>query len=150
MPSSTSAAGRISESHAGRSYPPTEPYEVTATKIAEFAAALGDGNPAYTGEHPVAPPTFAAVIAARAWQALWDDPEVGLALNRIVHGDQRITRTRPLRAGDRVTATLRIDRVRQRGGVDMINSSVLLQDSDGNEVGIASATLMHTPEEAAE
>lgn len=144
----TGSAPRITEQHAGRSYPPTDAYEVTAAKIAEFAAALGDDNPAYAGEKPIAPPTFAAVIAAQAWHALWDDPELGLALNRVVHGDQRITPVRPLRAGDRVTATLRIDKVRHRGGVDMINSSVLLLDSDGEDVCTAAATFMHTPEES--
>ena len=40
----------ISEAHAGRRYPPTAPYEVSAAKIAEFAAALGDDNPRYAGD----------------------------------------------------------------------------------------------------
>lgn len=138
----------IDQSHAGRSYPPTEPYEVTGVKIAEFAAALGDDNPAYTGSSAIAPPTFAAVIAGRAWDALWADEELGLQLRRIVHGDQRITHHRPLRAGDVVTATLRIDKVRARGGVDMINSSVVLADVDGAEVCTASSTFLHNREEA--
>ena len=47
----------ISEAHAGRRYPPTEPYEVSAAKIAEFAAALGDDNPRYCGPELIAPPT---------------------------------------------------------------------------------------------
>lgn len=134
----------ISESHAGRSYPPTEPYEVTGAKITEFAAALGDDNPAYRGATPIAPPTFAAVIAGQAWGALWADEELGLALRRIVHGDQRLTHLRALRAGDRVTATLTIDRVRSRGGADIINSSVRLTTVDGEEVCTAASTFMHT------
>jgi len=134
----------ISQAHQGRSYPPTEPYEVTGAKIAEFAAALGDDNPAYRGDRPVAPPTFAAVVAGRAWGALWADQELGLALRRIVHGDQRLTHLRPLRAGDRVTATLTIDKVRNRGGVDIINSSVRLTTVDGEDVCTASSTFMHT------
>jgi acyl dehydratase len=137
----------ISDAHAGRTYPPTEPYEVTGVKIAEFAAALGDDNPAYRGEQPIAPPTFAAVIAGRAWDALWRDDELGLELRRVVHGDQRISYDRPLRAGDRVTATLRIDKVRSRGPVDMINSTVILQTADGEPVATASATFMHNREE---
>ena len=138
----------IDESHAGRSYPPTEPYQVTAVKIAEFAAAIGDDNPAYRGDAPISPPTFAAVIAGRAWEALWADEELGLELRRIVHGDQRISFRRPLRAGDTVTATLSIDKVRARGSVDMINSSVLLATVDGEEVGTASSTFLHNREEA--
>ncbi|QDP98603.1 MaoC family dehydratase [Microlunatus elymi] len=139
----------IDESHAGRSYPPTEPYQVTAGKIAEFAAALGDDNPAYRGDSAIAPPTFAAVIAGRAWEALWSDPDLGLELRRIVHGDQRIAHRRPLRAGDRVIATLRIDKVRARGSVDMINSSVVLATVDGDEVCTASSTFLHNREESA-
>lgn len=138
----------IDESHAGRSYPPTEPYLVTAGKIAEFAAAIGDTDPAYAGAEPIAPPTFAAVIAGRAWEALWADDELGLALRRIVHGDQRISYRRPLRAGDSVVATLTIDKVRVRDAVDMINSSVVLATADGDEVCTASSTFLHTREEA--
>jgi acyl dehydratase len=139
----------IDGSHAGRTYPPTAPYQVTAVKIAEFAAALGDDNPAYTGDDAIAPPTFAAVIAGRAWDALWSDEELGLELRRIVHGDQRISHHRPLRAGDVVTATLRIDKVRTRGEVDMINSSVTLNTTAGEEVCTASSTFLHTREAAA-
>ncbi|GAB3915472.1 UPF0336 protein [Microlunatus endophyticus] len=134
----------ISDAHAGRSYPPTEPYEVTRAKVAEFAAALGDDNPAYRGDAPIAPPTFAAVIAGQAWGALWSDDELGLELRRIVHGDQRISHRRPLRAGDLVTATPTIDKVRNRGGVDIINSSVVLSSVDGEEICTASSTFMHT------
>src|SRR5919106_1605824 len=94
----------ITEAHAGRRYPPTAPYAVTAAKIAEFAAALGDGSSAYSGEHPMAPPTFAAVISAPAWQQMFDDPELDLALHQIVHGDQRFEYFAPLRAGDVVRA----------------------------------------------
>ena len=35
----------LTEAHAGRRYPPTDPYHVSAAKIAEFATALGDDNP---------------------------------------------------------------------------------------------------------
>ncbi|HEY9291328.1 MAG TPA: MaoC family dehydratase N-terminal domain-containing protein [Microlunatus sp.] len=138
----------IDESHAGRTYPPTEPYLVSGGKIAEFAAALGDDNPAYRGLDAIAPPTFAAVIAGRAWSALWEDEELGLELRRIVHGDQRINHRRPLRAGDRVSATLTIDKVRTRGSVDMINSSVLLTTGDGEEVCTASSNFLHNRDEA--
>lgn len=136
----------ISTDHAGRTYPPTEPYRVTAEKIAEFAAALGDDNPAYAGEQPIAPPTFAATIAAQAWQALWDDSELELELSHVVHGDQRIDHVRPLRAGDLVTARLRIDSVRIRGAVDMIKSSMMLETTAGEDVCTAAATFLHTRE----
>ena len=136
----------ITAGHAGRSYPRTAPYEVSAAKIAEFAAALHDDNPAYRGDRPVAPPTFAAVLSAAAWQAMFDDPELGLALARTVHADQQFRFERPLYAGDRVTAALSIDKVRSRGPADIISSSVRIATEDGELVCTAAATFYHTRE----
>src|SRR5690349_20543334 len=121
----------ISEQHVGRTYPPTEPYEVSAAKIAEFARALGDDNPAYGGDAPVAPPTFGAVIAAASWDALFGDAELDLALRRVVHADQRFDYVRPLRAGDVVRAVLSIEKVRNRGEVDIIGIAVRVDSVAG-------------------
>ena len=145
----------ITSEHAGRRYPPTRPYRVSAEKIAEFAGALGgvdggDPNPAYRGEHPIAPPTFAAVIASRAWDALFDDPDLGLALRRTIHADQKFLWQRPLRDGDTVLATLTIDSVRTRGQFDWVGVRVDLDTTDGEHVCTATSTLLHTrPEEDA-
>lgn len=139
----------ITPEHAGRTYPPTAPYRVGRAKIDEFAAALGgvdggDPNPAYRGERPVAPPTFAMVIGARAWQALFDDEELGLALRRTVHADQRFTWQRPLREGDDVVATLRIDKVRLRGATDMVTVVVDMATTDGEHLCTSTSQLVHT------
>jgi acyl dehydratase len=134
----------ISEEHTGRSYPATAPYEVSVAKIAEFATAIGDSNPAYFGDRPVAPPTFVAVITSAALQAMFNDAELGLALHRIVHADQRFSYHRPLRAGDRVTAVLTIDKVRPRGSADIISSSTRVETVHGELVCTASATFFHS------
>ena len=140
----------ISDAHVGRSYPATAPYEVSRAKIAEFAAALGDAdNPAYAGDDPIAPPTFAAVLAAAAWDGLFDDPELGLSLSRTVHADQRFAWRRPLRAGDLVSATLTIEKVRVRGAAAFVTVAVVLSTTDGEELCTASSTLVHTNEGAA-
>ncbi len=141
----------ISPEHAGRSYPATAAYEVSAAKIGEFARAIGDDNPAYFADEPIAPPTFVAVISALAWEAMFADEELGLALRRIVHGDQRFSYRRPLRAGDRVRATLTIDKVRNRGAADIISSSVLIAtvpEQGAEEVCRAEATFFHSHEAA--
>ena len=140
----------ISEEHVGRSYPATAPYQVSRAKIAEFAAALGDAvNPAYTGTEPIAPPTFAVVLAAAAWDAMFADPDLELSLSRTVHADQRFAWQRPLRAGDEVTATLRIEKVRARGPMAIITIAVDLATAAGEELCTATSTLMHTQEAAA-
>ncbi|GAA1388603.1 FAS1-like dehydratase domain-containing protein [Luteococcus peritonei] len=143
----------ITPEHVGRSYPPTEPYRVSRAKIAEFAQALGgrdggDPNPAYAGSSPVAPPTFAMVIGARAWQALFDDPELDLALMRTMHADQRFDWARPMREGDDVVARLTIEKVRSRGATDMVTVAVRMQTVDGEDLCIATSQLIHTREDA--
>ncbi|HSU35339.1 MAG TPA: MaoC family dehydratase N-terminal domain-containing protein, partial [Propionibacteriaceae bacterium] len=77
-------------------------------------------------------------------QPMFTDPELGLALRRIVHGDQRFSYRRPLRAGDVVAATLTIDQVRMRSGTEIISTSVLITDESGDEVGTAAATFVHS------
>jgi acyl dehydratase len=140
----------ITADHAGRRYPPTPPYQVSAAKVAEFARALGDAdNPSYSGEQPIAPPTFVAVISSAAWETMFDDPELGLALRRIVHGDQRFTYRRPLRAGDTVHATWTIDKVRNRGASDIISSSVEVETLSGELICTAEATFFHSHEAGA-
>ena len=57
----------INRDYLGRTFPVTDPYEVSRVKIAEFAGAIGDPNPVYRDRaaaqaagYPdvIAPPTF--------------------------------------------------------------------------------------------
>ena len=134
----------ITPEHVGRRYPAAPPYVVSRAKIVEFASACATTT-AYTATHPIAPPTFAAVIAAQAWEALFADAELGLALNRIIHGEQSFAFHRPLRDGDAVVAEMSIERVRNRGNMDWITVLVDLK-VDGVTVCESRSTLMHTRE----
>jgi N-terminal half of MaoC dehydratase len=136
----------ITEAHAGRRYPPCDPYQVSAAKIAEFATALGDDNPRYRGESPMAPPTFAAVISAHAFDQLFGDEELELLWARTVHGDQRFIFSRPIHAGDVVIASLTIDKVRIRAGSELISTTVDMADHDGGPICSAEATFYHVRE----
>lgn len=146
MSNSEVPAGPICAAHAGRSYPPTEPYEVSAAKISEFAAALGDLSPAYRGPDAIAPPTFVALVSAAAWESMFADPDFDLALRRIVHGDQRFSYARPLRSGDVITAALTIDKVRARAGSEIISCTVTVQTVEGEPICTATSTFFHTSE----
>lgn len=132
----------ITPDHVGRRYPLATPYLVTQTKIDEFRVAVADRS-----SGPEAPGTFPMVIGARAWDGLFADPELGLALHRTMHADQRFDIVRPLRAGDEVTAELVIDKVRNRGAMDMVTITVELS-VEAAVVCRATATLIHTREEA--
>lgn len=134
----------LSPEHVGRRYPATDPYVVSQAKIREFAHALGEDSEVYRGARPVAPPTFAIVIAAQAWDQMFHDPELGLSLERVVHGDQGFTWQRPLRVGDEVTAVLSISKVRTRGSADWIGSEVAVATTGGEPICQVSATFVHS------
>lgn len=125
---------------AGRTFAPTSPYIVSKAKIAEFAAAIGD-DPRGVGD--VAPLTFPIVIAFGAMTALMTDPDVGIELHNIVHGAQRFEQSRPIRAGDELTATLTVDTLRAAAGMDMIGTRTEIATVAGERVATAFATLVH-------
>ncbi len=131
----------VDPSLAGRTFPATAPYTVSAERICEFAAATGS---AYDGAADApAPATFPIVVAFGAMTALMEDPSVGISLHQVVHGEQRFTYTRPVVAGDRLSATLTVDSLRQIGGADIIGTRSEITDADGLPVCTAYATLVH-------
>ncbi|MEU1619119.1 MaoC family dehydratase N-terminal domain-containing protein [Streptomyces sp. NPDC005722] len=133
----------LDQSFVGRTYPPTAPYEVGREKIREFAEAVGDPNPAYTDPdvakalgHPdvIAPPTFPFVITFKASGQVVLDPELGLDYDRVVHGDQKFSYTRPVRAGDRLSVTVAIDAIKSLAGNDVLDVRGEVHDESGEHV----------------
>jgi acyl dehydratase len=127
----------------GRSYPPSAVYEVGRAKLAEFAAAIGSTDPVHTdvdaaraAGHPdvIAPPTFAITVTLAAAMVVLDDPDVGIDYSRVVHGEQRFTHHRPIRAGDRLVATTTIDAARSVAGNDLLTARVDVTTEDGEAV----------------
>lgn len=134
----------------GKSYP-EQVYEVGREKVREFAAAVGDGNPAYHDVaaaralgHPdlVAPPTFAVVVTRGPQIAVIDDPELGLDFSRVVHGDQKFAFTRPIVAGDVLHTTASIASARTMAGNDILTIRSDVADADGQPVVSVFATLV--------
>jgi hypothetical protein len=128
----------VDASLSGRTFPPTEPYRVSREKVLEFARATGSADDGVT-----APATFPIVVAFAAMNALMEDPDVGISLHRVVHGEQRFSYTRPVRVGDELTATLTVDSLRQIGGADIIGTRSEITDAEGLPVCTAFATLVH-------
>jgi hypothetical protein len=125
---------------AGRTFAPTEPFLVSRERIVEFCAAIG-ADPIDGGN--TAPLTFPIVIAFGAMTQLMTDPEVGIELRNVVHGDQRFEQSRPVRAGDVLTGTLSIDSLRNAAGMDMISTRTEIATTDGQGVATAFALLLH-------
>ena len=133
----------LDQSFVGRSYPPTEPYEVGREKIREFAEAVGDPNPAYHEPEAakalghcdlIAPPTFVFAITFKAARGVIADPQLGLDYSRVVHGDQKFAYTRPVRAGDRLTVTSTIETIKSLAGNDIIDVRGEVHDEGGEHV----------------
>ena len=132
----------------GRSYTAAGSYQVGREKIREFADAIGDRNPAYRGDDAIAPPTFAFMVGSRALEELLNDAELGLRLDRIVHGAQKFSYTRPIKAGDTISATATITTVRKAGPVEVIMYETALTTVDGEPIATATSTLSHNRADA--
>ncbi len=141
----------LDQSFVGRVYPPTPPYEVGREKIREFAAAIGDPNPAYQDPeaarklgHPdvIAPPTFAIIATMAAAGQVIHDPELGLDYSKVVHGEQRFVHVRPLRAGDRISVTVSVEAIRTAAGNDMITTKGEVSTDAGELVLTAYSTIV--------
>ncbi|HEY3872395.1 MAG TPA: MaoC family dehydratase N-terminal domain-containing protein [Actinocrinis sp.] len=146
----------LDQSFVGRSYPPTEPYEIGREKIREFADAVGDPHPAYRDPaaaaklgHPdvIAPPTFAIVISMPAADQVVYDPALGLDWARVVHGEQRFEHRRPLRAGDRISCVVTVESIRSLAGNDLIKLVTELINQGGERVCTARALLVARAED---
>jgi acyl-CoA thioesterase FadM len=138
----------VSPDLAGRAFPTTAPYAVSAGKIQEFCRAIG--MPYRDTDVEQAPPTFPIVVAFEAMQRLMTDPDVGIELHNVVHRDQAFEQHRPVRAGDELTAKLTVESVRQAAGTDLIATRTEILDADGEVVTIARATLAHRASGSAE
>ena len=135
----------------GRSYPPVDAYLVGREKVREFARAVFATNPihfeveaARAAGHAdvVAPPTFPVVVQEATLAQLLGDADAGIDFGRVVHGDQRFEYSRPVVAGDELTAHLTVTSVKSLGGNSMITASTVIDDAAGEHVVTATSTLV--------
>ena len=141
----------LDQSFIGREYPPTEPYEVGREKIREFADAIKDSSPlhrdaaaAQAAGHPdvIAPPTFAVILSMRAHDAVVADSALGLDYSKVVHGNQRFTHHRPIRAGDVLRTSVVVDDIKARAGNDFLTVRAEIRTDAGEPVCTAISTLV--------
>ncbi len=135
----------------GREFAPTPPYQVGREKVREFARAVLSTNPvnfdveaARAAGHAdlVAPPTFPIVVANATLEQLLAEPDGGIDFTRVVHGDQRFTYTRPIVAGDELTATLTVTGIKTLGGNGMVTTQSDIVDADGHHVVTATSSIV--------
>jgi acyl dehydratase len=135
----------------GRVFPPVAPYLVGREKVREFAAAVFSTSPANFDPEAaiaagfadvVAPPTFAVVVQERTLAQLLAASDAGIDFSRVVHGDQRFSYSRPIVAGDELTAQLTVSSVKSLGAHSMVTAESVITDSVGAHVVTAISTLV--------
>lgn len=134
-----------------RDFASVAPYLVGREKVREFARAVLATAPLHHDVEAaraagfadvVAPPTFPIVVAEATLQQLLAEPDAGIDFSRVVHGDQRFTYSRPVVAGDELTATLRVTSIKSLGGNSMITSETTMVDAAGEHVVTSISTLV--------
>jgi acyl dehydratase len=135
----------------GRAYPETEPYLVGREKVREFARAVGSTDPLSLDPDAarragyadvVAPPTFAVVLQERTLAQLLADESAGVDFSRVVHGEQRFRFSRPIVAGDLLTASMTVTDVKLLGGNAMVTADSEIRDETGSHVVTAVSMLV--------
>jgi len=135
----------------GRAFAPVSPYLVGREKVREFARAVFATSPlnydpvaasAAGYADVVAPPTFAVVLQEATLAQLLAEPDAGIDFSRVVHGEQRFSYTRPIVAGDELTATRSVTSVKTLGGNAMVTAESVIVDPQGEHVVTAISTLV--------
>jgi acyl dehydratase len=141
----------------GRAFAPTAPYLVGREKVREFSRAVFATNPINTDPDAakaagyadvVAPPTFAVVVQEATLAQLLAEPDGGIDFSRVVHGEQKFSYSRPIVAGDELTATLAVTSIKTLGGNAMVTAESSIVDATGAHVVTATSALVVRAEDA--
>ena len=133
----------VNPESAGKSFPSAATYLVGREKVREFARAVGETSSlcldveaarAAGYADVVAPTTFPIVITLELMGAVATDPSVGLDWSRVVHAEQRFKHSRPVVAGDELTAVTTIEEIKVLAGNDIVSLRGDLSDAAGELV----------------
>jgi acyl dehydratase len=119
----------------GKRYPRLR-FVVDAERVRAFARAVG---------HPGdgVPPTFVtAPELAVGLSNVVTDPQLGISLEQVLHGEQEYEWRRPLSVGEELTADATIERVRGKGGTWFVTLRTEFTDADGASVATGRCTLI--------
>jgi acyl dehydratase len=152
----------IDPRHVGRRYGPYR-YTVGLEEIRDFALVVAGGVPGrvYPGPPPdaphpwfvdeeaaraspaggiVAPPTFVTRFAMQPFAVASADPELGIDLVRLLHGEQRFEYGDVVRPGDVLETTGEIVDVRQKGRLDLLTVKSTTTNQRGKVVVVGTWT----------
>lgn len=119
----------IDEKFIGREFPSTM-YVIGREKIKEYAIAVGDLNPLYLDVEfaakskykcIIAPPMFIVRYARDAMFKLFEDKEININMDRLVHGEQEFTFHKPVKENDEIITFAKIQNILNKGNNDFVS-----------------------------
>ena len=141
----------IAEDIIGTHYRYPDYFEVGREKIREFATAVKDEHPAHHDEAAakqsgydqlIAPLTFLAVAGRRVQAEIFNQFDVPINMERVLHRDQKIVFHRPIVAGDRLYFDSYLDSVTESHGAVVTEVRGEVTDAEGKPVLTSIVTVM--------
>ncbi|ULE34197.1 FAS1-like dehydratase domain-containing protein [Mycobacterium sp. IDR2000157661] len=141
----------IAENIIGTHYRYPDYFEVDREKIREFARAVKNDHPAHFSEDAagecgfdtlIAPLTFLAVAGRRVQLEIFNQFDVPINMERVLHRDQKITFHRPIVAGDKLYFDSYLDSVTESHGAVVTEVRGEVTDAEGKPVLTSIVTVM--------
>jgi hypothetical protein len=89
------------------------------------------------------PPTILTVPEIEAGlRNVVSDPDLGIDLGRVLHGEQTYEWSRPVVAGETLVAEASIESIRGRGSMQFLTLRTEIRDERGDRVALARSTLL--------
>ena len=141
----------IAENIIGTHYRYPDYFEVDREKIREFARAVKDDHPAHHSEEGakecgqdalIASLTFLAVAGRRVQLEIFNQFDVPINMERVLHRDQKITFHRPILAGDKLFFDSYLDSVTESHGAVLTEIRGEVTDDNGERVITSIVTVM--------
>lgn len=141
----------IADDIIGTHYRYPDYFEVDREKIREFARAVKDDHPAHYSEDAarecgydslIASLTFLAVAGRKVQAEIFNQFDVPVNMERVLHRDQKLVFHRPILAGDRLYFDSYLDSVMESHGAILTEIRGEVSDADGNPVITSVVTVM--------
>lgn len=126
-------------------------FQVDREKIREFARAVKDEHPAHHDEDAareyghdalIASLTFLAVAGRRVQQEIFNQFDLPINMERVLHRDQKLVFHRPILAGDKLWFDSYLDSVTESHGAVLTEIRGEITDDDGNPILTSIVTVM--------
>jgi hypothetical protein len=119
----------------GKTYPAVR-VTIDEEGVRAFARAVDQRGPGV-------PPTILTVPELEAGlNNVVSDPELGVDLARVLHGEQAYEWLRPVTRGETLVAQASIESIRGRGALQFLTLRTEVRDERGDRVALARSTLL--------